>query len=179
MSQPIDSTHKLSLYEEELYGTQEAEEPTRQLIIFSLGEEHYGVDVLNVQGVLPSLKITFLPNAPVHILGIINLRGNITSITNLKKVFGLPPETENGKNQIVVIESKGISTGLWVDGHAESIEMPISRIQSLVSTLDEEKNNFIEGQFDWNGRLIGVLNAEKIVEKTKLSLGGDEKDLGA
>lgn len=116
--------------------------------------------------------VTPLPNLPDRILGIFNLRGNIVSVTDLRKVFGLA-SSEAGevtsRSRVVVIESEGISTGLWADRAEETVEIPLSRIEPAVATLSGEMGEFIEGQVEWNGRLIAILNAKKVIEKTRLT----------
>lgn len=169
-SQPASPpTGKLSLYEDELYGEQEAKEAMGQLVIFCLGDEWYAVDILYVSEVVPAPLLTLLPFVPDHILGIFNLRGTIVSVTDLKTILRLPTEESKEKSRIVVIENRGIATGLLVDGSVKAEEIPLSKIEALVSTLDEEKKELIEGQVEWQGRLIAVLNAQKVLAKTKLS----------
>jgi purine-binding chemotaxis protein CheW len=171
----------ISLYEDEIYGEKEVPEPTLSVVVFSLNDEWYGIDIMHVEKVVPASSITLLPNTPEHILGIFNLRGNIISITDLKKIFGLPADvdghgsrvTSHGKSsihdrqRIVVVQSKGMATGLLVDGSADSHEIPLSEIQPPVATLGQEEGEIIEGQFKLNERLIALLNAENLIEKTR------------
>lgn len=164
-----EPTEKLSLYEEELYGEQEAGEAMRQLVIFCLGEEWYGIHILNVYGVVPVPDVTLLPYVPGHIMGAFNLRGTIVSVTNLKPIFGLPEGELGEKSRVVVIGDRkhGVTTGLLVDGSVEAVEVPLSKIEAPVPMLDAERQGLIEGQVEWQGRLIAVLNTQKVLEKTK------------
>ncbi|MBI1883272.1 MAG: purine-binding chemotaxis protein CheW [Chlamydiae bacterium] len=168
MSQQDQAESPLSLYEEELYGEKEVREATRQLIVFSLGPEYYGLDVCGVCEVLASSQMTLLPNVPPHIKGIINLRGIILSVSDLKVILGLPESSQNQKNQIVVAQSCKIATGFWVDGNTESIEISISKIQPLVSTLDAQKASLMQGQVDYLGRLVTVLDVDAVIQKTRV-----------
>lgn len=169
MNQESKKDNQLSLYEEELYGEIEAAELTRQLVVFSLGDEFFAVDVLNVREVLNASSITFLPNVPSHIMGIINLRGNIVSVTDLKSFLGLQTGEPSLSARIVVIENNEIATGLWTDGNTESVEIPISKIHPFALSQEDEKESYFEGQVEWMGRLIAVLKAGNIIKKTAIS----------
>lgn len=163
-----------TLYEDEFYGETEKAEATRSFVVFSLGDEFYGVEMEQVLEVVSIPTIALLPNLPDQILGIFNLRGNIVSITDLRKIFGLlasgeaAEEEETTKSRIVVIELDGVSTGLWADSADETVEIPLSRIEPAVSTLAGDRGEFIEGQVEWNGKLIAILDAKKVIERTKV-----------
>lgn len=170
---------ELLLYEDELYGEKEAREATRQFVAFTLGDEWYGVDVALVREVVALPPISFVPNVPDTIAGVFNLRGNIVSVTDLKKVFGLSQSTtgsergaggEGGHShgRVVVIESAGVATGLMIDSSGEAMEIPLSKIQPLVMTLQDDKGELMEGQAEMNGRLIALLDAKKLIERTRL-----------
>lgn len=166
-----EHTNLVNIYEDEIYGEKETPEPRRHFVTFSIGGEWYGVDIMDVAEVVPIGTITLLPNVPEHIAGIVNFRGNIVSITDLKKVFGLSkdePQTTKDERRAVIIHSNGTSTGLLVDGSEESCEIPISKLEPPVSTLSKEKGDVIENQFSLNNRLVAVLNAQKVIEKTRL-----------
>lgn len=83
---------KISLYEEELYGETEPVEALLSLVVFSLGDEYYGLEVKQVREVVLMPAVIPLPNLPDHILGIFNLRGNIVSVTDLNLYGSLPPK---------------------------------------------------------------------------------------
>lgn len=159
----------LTLYEREFYGDTEEKEETRQMIIFKLGSEWYGIDIINVSEVVPLTTITPLPSVPNYIEGIFNLRGNIVSATDLKSFFGLTKSSISENNRIIVITHKGISTGLLVDGSEQTIEVPLSKIEEPMVTLEDEKNSMIEAQAGIDGKLIAILSAPRIIEKTRLT----------
>ncbi len=159
---------KLSLYEDELYGAEGMPEPMRQLVIFSLSSEWYGVDVAHVSEVLsPPPSITFLPNVPDHIIGIINLRGNILSVTNLKTIFGLSDQQIQEKHRIVVIDEEGTKTGLIVDGSEEVVDIPSSKIEAAVVSREGVPEDMLEGQVLFDEKLIAVLRVPQVIERTR------------
>jgi len=117
----------------------------------------------------PPPSITFLPNVPDHIIGIINLRGNILSITNLKTIFGLSDQQIQEKHRIVVIDHEGIRTGLIVDGSEEVVDVPASKIEATVVSREGVPEAMVEGQVLFGEKLIAVLRSASVIEQTKSS----------
>jgi purine-binding chemotaxis protein CheW len=158
----------VSLSEDDLYGEKDEALDIRQLVLFCMGDEWYGINVESVREVIPSSIVTPLPNVPHHILGIFSLRGSIISVTDLSVIFGLSASNMGERTKIVVIEGSGFVTGLMVDDAAGVVDIPIDRIEPPVSTLEGERAAAVEGQLDWDGRLIAVLNVDRIIETTRL-----------
>ena len=155
---------EIALYEEDLYEKEELKEETIQLVVFRLAREWYGIEITKVKEVIKVEKITYIPSSPEYIVGIINLRGNVLSVTDLKRIFALPHEELTEKTRIVAIESGIVETGLLVDEVAEATEVPISKIEPTLSTIEPEMAEYIEGQCRVNGKLIALLNGVKILE---------------
>jgi len=80
---------KITLYEEDIYERKEPKEETWQFVVFRISCEWYALEIIKVRGITKIEKITYLPSAPTYIAGIVNLRGNILSVTDLKSIFGL------------------------------------------------------------------------------------------
>lgn len=159
---------KISIYEDELYGDAEVKEATRQFVVFQLCDESYAVDIEHVREVVDRTVITHLPSVPEHIQGIFNLRGNIVSVTDLKKVFSITgDESSEQLQRIVVIENEDMSTGLLVEGSERVVEIPVSEIEQSVATLEEEHEALIVGQVEWEGSLIAILDAKRLLQRTK------------
>ena len=137
---------EIALYEEDLYEKVELKEETVKLVFFRLAREWYGVEITKVKEVIKVEKITYLPSSPEHIAGIVNLRGNILSVTDLKRFFALPHEELTEKTRIVAIESGIVETGLLVDEVAEAIEVPVSVIDPPLATIAPEMGEYIDGQ---------------------------------
>jgi len=140
-------------------------ENTSQFVVFRLTREWYGVEITKVKEVVKVDRITSLPSSPEHIAGIVNLRGYILSVTNLRTVFGLPYEEPTEKARIIAVESGVLETGLLVDEVVESIEIPLNKIEAALLTIPPERAKYLEGQCNLDGRLIAVVNVEKILEK--------------
>ena len=156
---------EIALYEEDLYEKVELKEETFQLVSFRLAREWYGVEITKVKEVIRAEKITYLPSIPAYIAGIVNLRGNILSVTDLKMIFGLPHEELTERTRIVAIESGVLETGLLVDEVGEAIEVPISKIEPTLPTIAPEMEGYIEGQCRVDDKLIALLNVEKVLER--------------
>jgi purine-binding chemotaxis protein CheW len=156
-----DMTHD----QEDLYEKEKPKEETLQLVIFRLAREWYGVEITKVKEVIKVGKITYLPSSPEFIAGIVNLRGNILSVTDLKTIFSLPHGEPTEKTRIMAIESGILETGFLVDEVSESIEVPVSKMKPALLTLPVEGGKYILGQCKVDNKLIALINIEKILEK--------------
>jgi purine-binding chemotaxis protein CheW len=150
---------------EDLYEREEPKEKTLQFVIFRLVREWYGVEITKVKEVIRVGKITYLPSSPEHIVGIVSLRGNILSVTDLKRILNLPHEDLTEKTRIIAIESGIMETGFLVDEVVESIEVPVTKIEVPLLTIPAEGAKYIEGQCKVNDKLIALINVEKVLEK--------------
>ena len=150
---------------EDLYEREVPKEKTLQLIVFRLTREWYGVEITKVKEVIKVGKITYLPSCPEHIAGMVNLRGYILSVTDLKPILGLPREDPTEKTRIIAIESGFIETGFLVGEVVEYIEVPLSKIEPALLTLPAERAKYLEGQCKVDDKLIAIVNVEKVSEK--------------
>jgi purine-binding chemotaxis protein CheW len=160
-----EAIEDMPYYKEDLYEREELKEETLQLIVFRLDREWYGVEITKVKEVIKVGKITYLPSSSEHIAGIINLRGNILSVTDLKTIFNLPNEEPIEKGRIIAIESGNLETGFLVDEVVESIEVPVSKIKPPLLTIPAEGAKYIERQCKVDDKLIALINVEKVLEK--------------
>ncbi len=150
---------------EDLYEREELKEQTRRIIVFRLSQEWYGVEITKVREAIRVGKITYLPSSPACIAGIVNLRGKILSVTDLRTMMGLPHEELTDKTRIIAVESGMVETGLLVDEVVESIEVPVSKIEPPLVTLPSEEGGYIAGQCKVDNKLIALISVEKILEK--------------
>lgn len=152
-------------YGEDLYEREEPKEEALHLIVFRLAREWYGVEITKVKEITKTGKITYLPSSPEFIAGIVNLRGSILSVTDLKTIFSLPYEESTEKTRIIAIESGVLETGLLVDEVVDSIEVPVRKIEPVLLSIPEERRRYIEGQCHVNNKLIALINVEKVLEE--------------
>jgi len=151
--------------EDDFYERKELKEETLQFIVFRLAQEWYGVAITKVKEIIKVGKVTYLPSSPEYIAGIVSLRGNILSVTDLKTIFGLSYEEPAEKARIIAVESGILETGLLVDEVVESIEVPVSKIEPPLLTLPAEGGRYIEGQCRTGSKLVALISVEKILEK--------------
>lgn len=172
---PVETEEGLFLYEEPHERPEEERrpKPTLTLIPFSLGPEWYGAPIEDVREVLEVPSITKVPNLPDFILGVTNIRGNITSVTDLKQFFGLvgvglKPAPMAG-SRILVIRAAKKTTSLLVDSVGKALSLPLDSIQPALSTLPEVKADYLQGQIRLpDGRLLTVLDLEKIMSSQEM-----------
>lgn len=165
MEKPPATVEDMALDEDDLYEREELKEDTLQFIVFRLAREWYGVEITKVKEIIRFGKVTYLPSSPEHIAGIVSLRGNILSVTDLKAIFRLPYEGSTEKTRIIAVESGVLETGLLVDEVVESIEVPVSKIEPPLLTLPAEAVRYIEGHCRAGNKLVALLSVEKILEK--------------
>ncbi len=159
----------LSLYEDAFDNETHAEKHIVQIVIFRLSHEWYGITISHVKEVIKIDTITPLPTAPPHISGIVNIRGNILSVTDIKSLFDLPKEGVSAKSRLVIVQSNGLETGLWVDEVDEVLLIPTKDIEPTLTTLSSQKAKCLEGVCRIPNKIIGILNVEQL-----LTSGGKE-----
>jgi purine-binding chemotaxis protein CheW len=149
---------------DDLYERDEKKEETIQLVLFRLAREWYGVDIRKVKEIIKLNRVTYLPSSPEHIAGIVNLRGNILSVTDLRVLLNLSRELPGEKARIIAVESGILQTGLLAEEVVGSVELPVRVISPLISTIPDEGAKYLEGQCKVDNKLIGILNIEKVLE---------------
>lgn len=145
----------------------------KQYVIFKLGKEEYGVDIMNVKEISEFKESVKIPNTPKFIDGIINLRGDITPIINLKKRFDLDENGANSDTRIIVIHINNKQVGFVVDEASQVIrirEEDIEPAPDLVAGVDKR---YITGVGKLENKIVLLLDLEYILtddEKDKIQL---------
>jgi purine-binding chemotaxis protein CheW len=115
-------------------------ETEHQVVALHLGDEIYGIDIAAIHTVITPQAITAVPRTPPFVVGVINLRGRIVPVVDLRKRFALPPAVGEQKGRrIVIVETEGLTAGLIVDAVSEVLRLPESAIDppsSLVVSAD-------------------------------------------
>lgn len=143
-----------------------------QLVVFELANEHYGVDIAAVESIIKMQTITVVPQAPIFVEGVTNLRGSVLPVVDLRKRFGLDYQ-ETGKNsRIVVVTIQGIKVGMIVDAVSEVLRISDDAIEPpppMVTTLD---SSFITGIAKVGEHLIILLDLGRVLSiQEQTSLG--------
>jgi len=143
-----------------------------QLVSFMLCEMEYGVDILAVHEILRYPEITRLPNSPQFIKGVINLRGNIIPVVDMRKWFGFPPGEVTELTRIIVIETSDRQVGLLVDNVYQVVRISENNVDPPKEMIDGISEEFIKGIGRLGDRLIIILNLENILfEKHEIKAG--------
>ena len=134
-----------------------------QLVSFKIGEEEFGVDILKVQEINRMLDVTRVPNAPEFVDGVINLRGKVIPIINLRRRFGMERIEKNKNTRIVVVELTGKVVGFVVDAVNEVLRIPRSVTEPPPSLAGSVKAEYITAVGKLEDRLLILLDLEKIL----------------
>lgn len=135
-----------------------------QLVVFSLHGEEFGVDIKQVKEVLKLTQITNLPHTAEYIQGVINLRGDVIPVINLRKRFGiLDDEEDKTSSRIIIVEIEGELIGLIVDSVSEVLRLPMESVEFPSSPVAGSKSEFLEGVGKYQDRLLIILKLIKIL----------------
>jgi purine-binding chemotaxis protein CheW len=134
-----------------------------QIVGFRVGRESYGVPITSVHEIVRVPEITAVPDAPDYLEGVINLRGKIVSIIDLRKRFGEPAAELSSKNRVLVTEINGKLVGLIVDAASEVLKIRRSEIETPPNLTQEGRLNCITGVGKFKGRLIILVDLEKLL----------------
>jgi len=156
-------SHSLSFFAAPVQDHRAAAEATEHLATFFLDREEYGVDVRQVQEIRRTTEITSVPRAPEFIRGVINLRGRILPVLDLKRKLGLG-EVEAGRaTRIVVVRVKERLLGLLVDGASQVLKVEVSRIEPPPEEVVEKGGDYIRGVAKLDDRLIILVDLERLL----------------
>jgi purine-binding chemotaxis protein CheW len=131
---------------------------------FLLSHEEYGIDIQQVQEILRPVEITEVPNTPVFILGVINLRGNIVPIIDLRKQFDLPAMEQTEHTRIIILDIESIQVGVMVDRVSEVLDIYLDHIEPPPPSVAGIKAEYLTGVGRMPESLVILLDIEKIVE---------------
>jgi purine-binding chemotaxis protein CheW len=141
-----------------------AVEPTEHLATFYLAGEEYGVDVRLVQEIIRISPITQVPRAPDFIKGVINLRGRIIPVVDLKRKLGIGVVDEGARQaRIVVVRVRDRLIGLLVDGAAQVLKVRVAVIEAAPDEVVEIDTNYIRGVAKLDKRLIILMDLSKVL----------------
>ena len=134
------------------------EEQISQFIVFKLGQEEYGVNILKVQEIVRPLKTTKLPQSPDYVVGIVNLREEIMPIIDLKIFLNLGSSEETEETKIIVLKQNEQILGILVDEVREVLRISKKKVKTSDAFEHKLKNEFISGIARVKGRLIILLD---------------------
>ena len=159
--------NKSNLEDDLLLKKQEEEELSEgeiaQLVSFLLDDVEYGIDILSVHEILRFPEITRLPNTPDFICGVINLRGNVIPVVDVRLRFNLPHAEITELTRVIVIETIDKLVGLLVDNVYQVVRLPINNIDPPSELIEGVSEEFLKGIGRFSTRLIVILNLSNIL----------------
>ncbi len=133
-----------------------------QLVTFKLGEEQFAVDILKVQEINRMKAITKIPNTPHHVEGVVNLRGKVIPIVNLRKKIGLPEKENDEQSRIMIMEIQGLTMGLIVDAVDEVLRIPAGIVEPSPTVSMGMETGLIKGIAKLEDRLIVLIDLKSL-----------------
>ncbi|MDD5773907.1 MAG: chemotaxis protein CheW [bacterium] len=141
----------------------------KQLVIFFMAGEEFGVDISQIKEIIRMQDITSIPSAPEFIMGVINLRGQIIAVMNLAKRFGLKEIKLTDKARIIVAEVKDNTVGLIVDEVPEVLRIPEESIDPAPEMIETQiHSEFIKGVGKLENRLVILLDVDRILSHEEI-----------
>jgi purine-binding chemotaxis protein CheW len=138
---------------------------TRQYSTFRVADMFMGIELTRVQELLRYQEMTSVPLAPRAIEGLINLRGQIVTALDVRRILGLPVvESDDALPMNIVIQSEGGAVSLLVDEICDVLDVPLEAAMPLPENLPPQQRELIEGVYQLESGLLLVLNTERVLE---------------
>jgi len=134
-----------------------------QLVSFTIGDEEFGVDILKVQEINRMLEVTRVPNVPNYVEGVINLRGKVIPIIDLRSRLGMERKEHDHNTRIVVVELCGKLAGFVVDAVREVLRIPTSVTEPPPAVFGASKHDYVTAVGKLEDRLLILLDLEKVL----------------
>ncbi len=136
----------------------------QQLVVVRLDRERYGVPIEHVHEIIRMQEVTRIPRAPSFVEGVINLRGQVIPVIDLRRRFGLGAGEGNGASRIVVVEMNGSRVGMVVDAVLEVMRLPESAVVPPEDLLATSEVGFLRGVAKQGEELILLLDLQRVLE---------------
>jgi purine-binding chemotaxis protein CheW len=133
-----------------------------QLVTFKLGDEEYAIDILKVQEINRMKEITKMPNSPPDVEGVVNLRGRVIPVVNLRKKFGMEQKDDDSHARIMIIDIDGMTFGVIVDCVEEVLRIPSNIVEPVPPMTTAVSSQFIMGIAKMDDRLIILIDLQKV-----------------
>ena len=146
------------------------------IVGFQVGRETYGVPITSLHEIVRVPEITAVPDAPDYLEGVINLRGKIVSVMDLRKRFGEKQASVKKNNRILVVEHAGRLAGLIVDSASEVLKIPADAVEAPPAVFQEGGLNCVTGLGKVGGRLVVLLDMSKLLAPASLQAKSDPGD---
>lgn len=135
-----------------------------QYVVFKLAEEYYGIDIYKVKIIEKLMDLTRVPNAPEYIEGVVNLRGEVVTVIDLRKRFGFEERDYDGDVRIIIVGVEDMVVGLIVDSSSEVIHLSSDQIDPPPQLDEKGARGFVNAIGKSDERLIMILDLEKVLD---------------
>jgi purine-binding chemotaxis protein CheW len=141
-----------------------------QLVSFSLGQEEFGLDITTVREINRMLDVTAVPNSPEYMEGVINLRGKVIPIVNLRKCFGMERKANDKNTRVVVVELGNRIVGFVVDAVREVIRISSSVTEPPPALVGGTRKEYITAVGKLDDRLLILLDLERLLDGSQIEM---------
>lgn len=147
---------------------EKAEGASRKYVCFIVEKQVYAAPVTSVLEVVPMLDISPVFQTPAFVLGVVNLRGTIVAMVDIRHFFGLPPTRIGERSRMVVLHSRGITCGIVVDGLAKVRDIPDAAVSSPPSTMEGASAEYLSGVVQTPEHPLIVLNVDAVMNSEEI-----------
>lgn len=148
---------------------EETKSSVLQLVTFIIEKEEFGIDILNVQEIIKPVDITRVPNSSPYVKGVINLRGRIVPVVDLRARFHLPQRTPDKETRIVVVELEDKVVGFLMDAVKQVIRIDRAIIEPPPPQATSVDSNYLKGVAKLEDRLLTLLDLHNLLGESELS----------
>ena len=142
----------------------------QRFLEFSLGQEDYAIPLLSIREVISVPETTPIPKAPSHFLGIMNLRGQVISVVDLRKKLKISPKDNNAEESVIIVDLDGMNLGIVVDSINKVLAFSLKEVNEVPEIETQVNAEYIYGVYRKEESLTVLLNVAKVL---------DIKDVGA
>lgn len=139
-------------------------------LTFSLGGEEYGIEILKVHEIIGMMTVTRVPRTPDTIRGVINLRGKVIPIVDLRRKFGMPDGEDTDRTCIIVVQAHGVQTGVVVDSVSEVLDIPSADVEDPPEFGADVSTEYLLGLAKANGRVKLLLAIDRVLSGDEVAL---------
>jgi len=139
----------------------DVEEERVKVVVFNCGENRYAFYGANIREILPACEISWVPSLPDFLPGLINVRGDIESVIDIRSFLG-EEKIENGKNLVAMAVHGDFHSGIIIDSLEDVVDIPLSTIHPPLATLNGRAGDLIVGGFEYAGKTIALIDIGKL-----------------